>query len=60
VLKGVGLAPIFGDFKQSEKISEINPNWHETGQIYLPYNFRIGFCQLNFYQKFPNILGGEN
>ena len=38
----------------------INPNWHETGRIYLPYNFRIGFCQLNFYQKFPNIFGGEN
>ena len=37
-----------------------NPNWHETGRIYLPYNFRIGFCQLNFYQKFPNIFGGEN
>jgi hypothetical protein len=38
----------------------VNPNWHETGRIYLPYNFRIGFCQLNFYQKFPNIFGGEN
>ena len=25
-----------------------------------PYNFWIGFCQLNFYQKFPNICGGEN
>ena len=37
-----------------------NPNCHETGRIYLPYNFRIGFCQLNFYQKFPNNFGGEN
>jgi hypothetical protein len=25
-----------------------------------PCNFWIGFCQLNFYQKFPNIFGGEN
>jgi hypothetical protein len=40
--------------------SLVNPNWHETGWIYLPYNFRIGFCKLNFYQKFPNIFGGEN
>ena len=23
-------------------------------------NFWIGFCHLNFYQKFPNIFGGEN
>jgi hypothetical protein len=38
----------------------LNPNWQETGRIYLPYNFRIGFCQLNFYQKFPNIFGGKN
>ena len=37
-----------------------NPNWHEAGRIYPPYNFWIGFCQLNFYQKFPNIFGGEN
>jgi hypothetical protein len=37
-----------------------NPNWHETGRTYLLYNFRIGFCQLNFYQKFPNIFGDEN
>jgi hypothetical protein len=41
-------------------IIRVNPNWHETGWIYLPYNFRIGFCQLNFYQKFQNIFGGEN
>ena len=38
----------------------LNPNWHEAGRIYPPYNFWIGFCQLNFYQKFPNIFGGEN
>ena len=36
----------------------INPNWHEAGQIHPPYNFWIEFCQLNFYQKFPNIFGG--
>ena len=24
------------------------------------YDFWIGFCQLKFYQKFPNIFGGEN
>ena len=37
-----------------------NPNWHEAGQFYPPCNFRIGFCQLNLYQKFPNFFGGEN
>ena len=37
-----------------------NPNWHEAGWIYPPYNFRIDFWQLNFYQKLPNIFGGEN
>ena len=26
----------------------LNPNWHETVRIYLPYDFRIGFCQLDF------------
>ena len=39
--------------------SSLNPNWHEAGRIYPPYNFFIGFCQLNFYQKFPNIFGGH-
>ena len=39
---------------------DLNPNWHEAGRIYPTYNFWIGFCQLNFYQKFPNIIGGEN
>jgi len=38
----------------------LNPNWHETGRIYPPYNFWIGFCQLNLYPKFSNIFGGEN
>ena len=38
----------------------LNPNWHEAGRIYPLYNLRIGFCQLNFYQKFSNIVGGEN
>ena len=38
----------------------LNPNWHEAGRIYPPYNFWIGFYQLNFYQKFPNIVGGKN
>ena len=28
-----------------------NPNWHEAGLIYPPYNFWIGFCQLNFLSK---------
>ena len=27
----------------------LNPNWHEAGRIYPPYNFWMGFCQLNFY-----------
>jgi hypothetical protein len=40
--------------------NQIDPNWHEAGRIYPPYNFRIGFCQVNFYQKFPNIFGGKN
>ena len=38
----------------------LNPNWHEAGQIYPPYNIWIGFCQLNFYQKFPNFFEDEN
>ena len=31
-------------------------HWYEAGRIYPP----IGFCQINFYQEFPNIFGGEN
>ena len=38
----------------------INPNWHEAGHFYPPFNFEIGFCQLNLHQKFPNFFGGEN
>ena len=38
----------------------LNPNWHEAGQIYPPYKYWIGLCQLNFYQKFLNIFGGGN
>ena len=49
-----------GPFNNSYFIISINPNWHEAGQIYPLYNFWIGFCQLNFYQKFPNIFGGDN
>ena len=31
------------------------------GVIFLsPCHFWIRFCQLNFYQKFPNFFGGEN
>ena len=41
-------------------IWKFNPNWHEAGRIYSHYNFWIGFCQLNIYQKFPNNFGGEN
>ena len=42
------------------KQDKLNPNRHEAGWIYPPYNFRIDFWQLNFYQKLPNIFGGEN
>ena len=45
---------------QKFKSGALNPNWHEAGRISPPYNFWIGFCQLNFYQKFPNIFGSEN
>ena len=38
----------------------LNPNGHDAGRIYHPYDFWNGFCQLNFYQKFPNIFEGEN
>ena len=38
----------------------VNPNWHEAGHFYPPCNFRVGFFQLNLYQKFPNFFGGEN
>ena len=34
----------------------INPNWHEAGPIYPPYNFLIRFCLLNFHWKVPNIF----
>ena len=33
----------------------VNPNWHEAGNFYPRCNFGIGFCQLNLYQKFPNM-----
>ena len=35
---------------------KLNSNWHEAGWIYPPYNFWIGFCQLNFYKKFQTFL----
>jgi hypothetical protein len=34
--------------EQQDRKYVLNPNWYETGRIYLPYNFRIEFCQLNF------------
>ena len=37
--------------KEIRILDYFNPNWHEAGWIYPPYNFWIGFCQLNFYQK---------
>ena len=40
--------------------ADFNPNWQETGHFYPSCSFRIGFCQLNLYQKFPNFFGGEN
>ena len=42
------------------KLSSINTNWHEAGQIYPHCNFWIGYCWLIFYQKFTNIFRGEN
>ena len=33
-----------------------NPNWHEAGRIYPPYNFKIGFCQLNFIKNFQILF----
>ena len=33
-----------------------NHIWHEAGWIYPPYDFWIGFCQLNFYQNFQTFL----
>ena len=38
--------------------NSLNPNRHEAGRIYPPYNFWIGFCQLNFNQKFSKHFGG--
>ena len=32
--------------------------WREI--LLSPCPFWIGFCQLNFYQKYPNYFGGEN
>ena len=36
--------------------AKLNPNWHEAGRIYPPYNNWNGFCQLNFYQNFQTFL----
>ena len=56
--------------KRSIKIKEMtvsplcqtgfNPNWHEGVILLSPFPFWITFCQHNFYQKFPNLFGGEN
>ncbi len=50
----------FISFKHTDSLcqflSGFNPNWHEAGWIYPAYNVWIGICQLNFYQKFPNIF----
>ena len=32
----------------------------QGGQITCLFHMEIGICQLNFYQKFQNIFGGEN
>ena len=31
--------------------SHINPNWHETGQIYPPYNFWIGWITCSWHRS---------
>ena len=33
-----------------------NPDWHKAGRIYPPYNFWIGFCQLNFIKNVQTFL----
>ena len=33
-----------------------SPNWHEGGYFPPPCPFWTRFCQLNYYQKFPNFL----
>ena len=38
----------------------LNPNWHEGGHFPPPGPFWMTFCQLNFYQKFPNLFEGAN
>ena len=45
---------------EKKNINSLNPNWHEAGRIYPPYNFLILILSGDFYQKFPNILGGKN
>ena len=47
-------------FQELFNLIKLNPDWHEAGRIYSPYNFWIGFCQLNLYQKIPKKFGGEN
>ena len=37
-----------------------NPNWHEAGHFPPPVLFGSDSLQMNFYQKFPNLLGGKN
>ena len=39
-----------------EEGKSFNPNWHEGGHFPPPCPFWIKFCQLNFYQKFPNFF----
>ena len=38
----------------------INPIWHGRGYFYPLVLFWLRFCQLIFFQKFPNFFGGEN
>ena len=40
---------------RKECIDNKNPNWHEAGRIYPPYNFWIGFCQF-FIKNFQTFL----
>ena len=50
------------DYNKDEDVlsylrGKFNPNWHEGGPS---CPFWTTFCQLNFYQKFPNFFGGRN
>ena len=55
----IAMGTLFGDC-ESEELSQYQPYLAWEGILLSPCPFWIRFCQLNFFQKFPNFFGGEN